>query len=120
MLRIRRISKKGPHGWLLEIDHKLLHQKKGKQYRVFIGVLLVFCAVIAYTYSSDIFHAFKLFVEWIMINPFRGAFVYIFIYGISAVFMVPALLLSLGAGYIYSSVYGTFWGIVIAFIVDLG
>ena len=27
-----------------------------------------------------------------MVNPFRGAFVYVFIYGIAAVFMVPALL----------------------------
>merc|ERR1740123_1541009 len=32
--------------------------------------------------------------------------------------MVPALLLSLGAGYIYSAVYGTVKGIVIAFVVD--
>ena len=116
---IRRISKTRNHGWLLEIDHKLLHEKRSKRYRILAGLAFVVGLAFLYWFSNELFHAFKQFVDWMMMNPFRGAFAYVFIYGISAVFMVPALLLSLGAGYIYSSVYGSFWGIVIAFFVDL-
>ena len=79
---------------------------------------LLVCALCAYMYSKSILSAFNSFLHWIMRHPVKGAVVYVLIYGIAAVFMVPALLLSLGAGYIYSAVYGTYWGIFIAFFVD--
>ena len=103
----------------MDVDEQLMHHRKDTLiYRICAFILLAILGTCAYIYSNEIFSAFNDFLHWIMLHPMKGAIVYILIYGIAAVFMVPALLLSLGAGYIYSAIYGSFKGIIIAFIVD--
>eukprot|EP01083_Nonionella_stella_P028230 77742_1 len=118
MLRIRKINKHGDH-WLLDVDHQLFHHKKETlKYRIIAVIALIVLGITGYIYSQRIFAAFNSFLNWIKVHPLKGAFIYVLLYGVSAVFMVPAVFLSLGAGYIYSSIYGSTMGVAIAFFVD--
>lgn len=117
--RRTKIKKYGDKQWLLDVDNQLIHHSADTlKFRIgALGLLIIVC-ILAYIYMNEIFMAFNSFLQWIMIHPWKGSILYIFVYGLAAVFMVPAFLLSLGAGFIYSSIYGSFKGVIFAFFVD--
>jgi uncharacterized membrane protein YdjX (TVP38/TMEM64 family) len=56
-------------------------------------------------------------LAWLTVNPYSGGVVFIGIFIIGSLCFFPVALLSLGAGYVYDSIYGLGLGIFYAFIV---
>ena len=86
--------------------------------KIILTVLLVGCLILGGLYRENIETLFGVFLEWIIVNPIKGSIYYVIIYGISAVFCIPAVILTLGCGYIYTIIYPGYIGLIIAFIID--
>jgi len=54
------------------------------------------------------------FLEWVEDNSFGGMLVFVGVYIVATVLFVPGLILTLGAGFVYSKVYGLGLGLTIA------
>ena len=84
-----------------------------------IGVVALLIALMAaYTYQDAIFAGFESFLDWVQKNPMQGAVYYVLIYAVSAVFCVPAVILTIGSGFIFTSIYGSGLGLLVACCVD--
>ena len=83
---------------------------------IILIILLIYCVV----YKDIIYEEFGRFLNWVEKNPGQGAIGYIIVYALSAIFCIPAVILTLGSGYIFSSIYGGYIGLIIACIVDFG
>jgi uncharacterized membrane protein YdjX (TVP38/TMEM64 family) len=57
------------------------------------------------------------FLQWVEDNAILGMFVFILVYIVATVLFVPGLILTLGAGFIFTSVYGIGLGIFIGVVV---
>ena len=82
-----------------------------------IGALII-CLLLGYIYQEYIFELFQAFLSWVQLHPVIGAIYYVILYSITAVFCIPAVLLTLGSGYIFTSIYDGPKGYIIACIVD--
>ena len=82
-----------------------------------IGALII-SLILGYIYQEYVFELFQSFLAWVQLNPMIGAICYIILYSITAVFCIPAVLLTLGSGYIFTSIYDGYKGYIIACIVD--
>lgn len=81
--------------------------------------ILVICIVLAYIYQSEVYTSFTALLSFIQLHPIQGAIYYIIIYAISAVFCIPAVILTLGSGYIFTSITSNFiFGFFIACSID--
>eukprot|EP01084_Bolivina_argentea_P241300 405119_1 len=82
-----------------------------------IGVLFIFL-MLGYVYQEYVFSLFGSFLSWVQLNPGIGAIYYVFIYSLSAILCIPAVILTLGSGYIFTTIYNGYKGYIIACIVD--
>ena len=60
------------------------------------------------------------FLTWVEESGVLGMFVFMLVYVIATVCFVPGLILTLGAGFIFTTVYGTGLGIFIGTVVVFG
>merc|ERR1719334_322596 len=80
---------------------------------VFLSTFIIF-ALCHPTFSVDLL---TFFLEWIEANPWDGSLVFIIAYIFCNVLMIPGIILSLGAGIIYSQCIGFWSGVCFASIV---
>lgn len=57
------------------------------------------------------------FLKWVEENEALGAFVFVLVYIVATVLFVPGLILTLGAGFVYSKIYGVGLGVLIGSII---
>jgi uncharacterized membrane protein YdjX (TVP38/TMEM64 family) len=83
---------------------------------IFLAALIAFVIVDSLTtrYLTD---AVQDFLEWIEDNPVAGIFLFIIVYFIATVFFIPGSLLTLGAGFVFSSAFGLGLGVALGMLV---
>mmetsp|Transcript_32245 Transcript_32245/g.51706 ORF Transcript_32245/g.51706 Transcript_32245/m.51706 type:complete len:336 (-) Transcript_32245:144-1151(-) len=57
------------------------------------------------------------FLEWMKLHLVKGSFAFVGVYILCNLFMIPGLLLTVGAGYLYFNLLNTWYGIIIAIFI---
>ena len=61
------------------------------------------------------------FLKWIRKNPELGAFVFMLVYFLATILLIPGLILTIGCGIVFSQVVGQVGGLFLgAFVVFVG
>ena len=79
---------------------------------------LIGCLVLGFIFQEAILQQFGAFLGWVEVYPMIGAVLYVILYSITAVFCIPAVILTLGSGYIFTTIYDGYIGYLVACIVD--
>jgi len=91
--------------------------KGGKIKKLIVATLLLgFVAYVVIDAASGANNVSDLvddFLEWVEDNPTEGVFAFIGVYFIATVFFVPGTILTLGAGFVFSSAFGLGIGVLL-------
>uniref|UniRef100_A0A7S4JVV3 VTT domain-containing protein n=1 Tax=Odontella aurita TaxID=265563 RepID=A0A7S4JVV3_9STRA len=81
---------------------------------VLIGFIVF--VIIDSTTNGYIKDGIQTFLRWIEENPIEGFFMFMGVYVLATVLFVPGLILTLGAGYVFSNAFGTGLGLFVGTI----
>ncbi len=98
-------------------DSPTENTKGAKIKRILIGTILVgLVAYVIFDAASGANNVSTLvddFLQWVEDNPTEGVFAFVGVYFIATVFFVPGTILTLGAGFVFSSAFGLGVGVVL-------
>lgn len=85
------------------------------------SVAVVLVAFIAYVIADSlttkhVSTAATDFLEWIEANPVPGLFVFMLVYFVATVFLVPGSILTLGSGFVFSQAFGLGLGVLLGVV----
>jgi uncharacterized membrane protein YdjX (TVP38/TMEM64 family) len=98
-------------------EEELLQRKRNCYKKGAIAVILV--ALVAFVTADSltnrwIIDSINSFLEWIEDNPAAGFFVFVLVYFGATVIFIPGSILTLGAGFVFSSAFGLGPGVALA------
>lgn len=87
--------------------------------RLVVLTALIGTVVLVIIFSSAIADVIMDFQDWVALNPGLGTVVYALVYAMATVMMVPGLILTVGAGIVFSGAFGIAIGILVGVLVVL-
>ena len=97
-------------------EEEILQRKRNCYKKGALAVILL--AVVAFVVADSLTNKWIIdgidsFLEWIEENPAAGFFVFVLVYFAATVVFIPGSILTLGAGFVFSSAFGLGLGVVL-------
>jgi uncharacterized membrane protein YdjX (TVP38/TMEM64 family) len=115
--------KRGRFGRKLERRNSIARMKKKRRMKCYIriGLLLLLVTLVTLLIvdtatTGYVKHFLLQYLQWTEDNPTLGLFVYVVVYFVATVLFIPASIMMVGSGYIFSRAFGTVVGITVATI----
>eukprot|EP01084_Bolivina_argentea_P242009 406109_1 len=96
----------------INMNRTLWYRKKSHWIRICIFVVFISLLVVAIVNYNKIISIFLQFINWMEKNAITGSLLFVIIFIISNILLIPGSILTMGAGFVYTHIFGLINGII--------